>query len=139
MSLLESLARKAVNGMADHLMDAAMGIPKDPASRELVRRHDEWLKTAKLGVRYYSHDSRFEWVSTCQGPWELECLPSWVFTRKTKCGLYTDDGRYSYRAFMTAGFRGLTTTAPSIPDRPIELEVKGDLMDDPRKWTINYK
>lgn len=143
MSLLERFADKyigpALTRAGDHLMDATMGMPGSAGERELMRLHDKWLQTAKLGVRYYAPHSKYEWVEICQAKAVLVCRPTYVFTRRTKGGLYTDAHCHSYRAWTNAGFGGLTTVAPPVPEPPVDFQVKGDLMDDPRKWTITYE
>lgn len=132
MSLLADFANKvigpAITRGGDQLMNAAINIPGTAAEKEIKRLHDEWMRTAQLGVRYYTPASRYEWIGDdCGQPMRLTCSPTWVFTRQTRSGLYTDSHTHSYQAFLIAGFQGLTIREPAKPKHPGSLKVTWEL------------
>lgn len=109
--------------------------PKGPEMRELIKRHDTWLRTAETGRIYYAPDARFEW----QGPdydLRLVLVRGAVFNDRGRDRLYTEHGSDSLALFHQWG--GITNVAPPTPARPRGVHISGDLRDatHPERWDI---
>jgi hypothetical protein len=140
MSFLSRVADRAIRSVDDWSVGIANAVPRtDAGERELRSRHDEWMRRAELHRPYYRPDAQYVWVVGNNGDErtaELRCMGEYVFTERKATALYTRHGASSWRAFMDAGFKGLSTTEPPKPPKGERFYVQGSLTDDPATWTI---
>ncbi|MFD7982134.1 hypothetical protein ACFV4M_01975 [Kitasatospora indigofera] len=140
MSLLSRLADRAARSVDDWSVGMVNAIPRtDAGERHLRELHDDWMRRAELHRSYYRPDAKYVWVCGPNGDErtaELRCMGEYVFTERKATALYTRHGASSWRAFMEAGFKGLSTTEPPKPGKGERFFVQGSLADDPATWTI---
>jgi hypothetical protein len=118
----------------------------NPASRQLQKLHDEWIRSeARMGTTYYATCAEVEWLwpDDREEPREF-CLLSWEFERfdKRRTHAVTATGYTSIQAFHDAAMAAggqlvtrrhtdiLTTRKPKVPAKPkLPAMIRGNLRD----------
>jgi hypothetical protein len=115
----------------------------DRAEREMMRLHNEWLRTeCKLGVVYYGTTAEISWACDAYDEVFEFCDLKWTFVAfdKRRTHAITDTGASSVQVFgwalQAAGGQLvtgrhktiLTTVKPMVPPKPLERpNIRGDL------------
>ncbi len=140
MSFLSRVADRAAQGVDSWANGIVNAIPRtDAGEREIRARHDEWMRTAQLGRRYWTPQSEYIWLIGPNGDERnavLRATYEYTFVRRDRVGLYTAAGDYSWPLFFQAGFEGFTTVEPSRPPKLERFFVQGSLEDSPEKWIV---
>lgn len=109
--------------------------PKSAEMRELVKRHDKWLRTAELNRYYYAPDAYYEWTGPDHAP-TLTCYGRVLFDDRSRDRLYTTNGADSLALFHQWG--GIVANEPPRPATFTVPQIRGNLRDaaHPERWKI---